>query len=331
MIKVTALTSGRHFPSSRFRVRQFIEPLRALGIDVSEHYPLINKYYTKRLAPLGMLARLPGVMTSRSSAVTWFERELVPGRFTLERYAGKKRLLDIDDALWLNAPHFSERLAHLCDGVIAGNEFIADHYRQAGARVWTVPTSIDTTIWRPAEPRSREELTIGWTGTSSNLKYLYLIAEPLADFLAQHREARLLIVCDRKPSLPNLPADSWRFVRWSPANEVALVQSLDVGLMPLPDTEWTRGKCALKLIMYMAVGIPAIISPVGVGKEILEEHEVGRAARSSNDWYEALTFLLNDRKVALRLGANGRKVVEERFSVAINAPRVAAVIQEIAG
>jgi glycosyltransferase involved in cell wall biosynthesis len=330
MIKVTALTSGRHFPSSRFRVRQFIEPLRALGIDVSEHYPLINKYYTKRLSPLGMLARLPGVMASRSSAVTWFERELVPGRFTLERYAGNKRLVDIDDALWLNAPHFSERLAQLCDGVIAGNEFIAEHYRQRGARVCTVPTSIDTAIWRPAESRPRAEWTIGWTGTSSNLKYLYLIAEPLADFLAQHREARLLIVCDRKPLLAKLPADSWRFARWSPANEVALVQSLDVGLMPLPDTEWTRGKCALKLIMYMAVGIPAVISPVGVGREILEQHEVGLAARSTNEWYEALRLLFHDRETAARVGANGRKLVEKEFSVDINVPKIAAVIREIA-
>src|SRR5437773_4897197 len=114
MIKVTALTSGRHFPSSRFRVRQFIEPLHALGIEVSERYPLVNKYYTMRPAPLGMLARLPGVIASRSAAVTWFERELVPGKFTLERYAGAKRLVDIDDALWLNAPHFSEKLARLC-------------------------------------------------------------------------------------------------------------------------------------------------------------------------------------------------------------------------
>jgi glycosyltransferase involved in cell wall biosynthesis len=330
MIKVTALTSGRHFPSSRFRIRQFIEPLRTQGIDVREHYPFINKYHLKRLAPLGMLARLPGVISARSSSITWFERELLPGRFTLERYASQKRLVDIDDALWLNAPRFSERLAQLCDGVIAGNEFIAEHYRQCGARVSTVPTSVDTSIWQPAT-RTRDEWTIGWTGTSSNLKYLYLIAEPLADFLAQHREARLLIVCDKKPALPKLPKGSWRFVRWSAADEVALVQSLDVGLMPLPDMEWTRGKCALKLIMYLAVGIPAVISPVGVGKEILDQYDVGLTARSANDWFEALTRLLNDGNFATRLGANGRRLVEKEFSVEINAPRIAAVIRNIAG
>src|SRR6266550_1015595 len=331
MIKVTALTSGRHFPSSRFRVRQFIEPLRALGIEISENYPFINKYYTKRLAPLGMLARLPGVMASRSGAVTWFERELVPGRITLERWAGTRRLLDIDDALWLNAPHFSEGLARLCDGVIAGNEFIAANYKQCGARVWTVPTSLDTAHWRPAHSGQHENWTIGWTGTSSNLKFLYLIEEPLADFLSQHREARLLIVCDKQPSLRKLPANSWRFVRWSPVNEVALVQSMDVGLMPLPDTEWTRGKCALKMIMYMAVGIPAIVSPVGVAKEILDQHEVGLAARSPNEWYEALRLLFQDKETAAQLAANGRKLVEKEFSVDINAPKIAAVIREIAG
>lgn len=331
MIKVTALTSGKDFPSSRFRIRQFIAPLRAQGIAVSEHYPLVNKYHLKRLAPLGMLARLPGVIAARSSSITWFERELLPGQFTLERYAGKKRLVDIDDALWLNAPRFSERLAELCDGVVAGNEFIAEHYRRCGARVWTVPTSVDSSIWQPAVARARDEWTIGWTGTSSNLKYLYLIAEPLAGFLAQHPEARLLIVCDKKPSLPKLPAGSWRFVQWSSANEVALIQSLDVGLMPLPDMEWTRGKCALKLIMYMAVGIPSVISPVGVGKEILDRHEVALAALSANDWFAALTRLLKDGKFAARLGANGRRLVEKEFSVATNTPRIAAVIREIAG
>ena len=331
MIKVTALTSGKHFPSSRFRVRQFIEPLRSFGIDVSEHYPLVNKYHTMKAPPLGLLARLPGVLASRSGAVTWFERELVPGRFTLERYAGGKRLLDIDDALWLNAPHFSERLASACDGVIAGNQFIADYYQKFTARVWTIPTSIDTAKWQPAPAAESDRWTIGWTGTSSNLKYLYLIEEPLADFLAQHTDARLLVVCDRKPTLKRLPARSWRFVRWFPESEVNLVQSMDVGLMPLPDEEWARGKCALKMIMYLAVGIPAIASPIGVANALLKTNRVGFGARVANDWYEFLSVLAEDRQLAARMGAEGRRLVEEEFSVVRNAPKLAAAICEVAG
>jgi len=335
MIKVTALTSGKHFPSSRFRVRQFIGPLREFGIDVAEHYPLLNKYHTKPFLPLGLLARLPGVMAARSGAVTWLERELAPGRMTLERYAGTRRLLDVDDALWLNAPNFSERMAQLCDGVIAGNDFIGDHYRKFCARVWTIPTSLDTARWQPRRAGQRDRWTIGWTGTSSNLKFLYPIEEALADFLNECRQAQLLVVCDRRPVLNRLPDGSWRFVRWSAENEIRLVQEMDAGLMPLPDTEWARGKCALKMIMYLAVGIPAIVSPVGVAKELLGQCEVGRevgiAARDASEWFAALRRLFSDRELGERLGTAGRKLVEEEFSVKVNAPRIAAVIREIAG
>jgi glycosyltransferase involved in cell wall biosynthesis len=331
MIKVTALTSGRNFPSSRFRVRQFIEPLKDFGIEVSERYPLMNKYHTKRLVPVGMLARVPGVIASRMHAVTWFERELIPGRFTLERYAGTRKVLDVDDAIWLNAPQFSERLAQHCDGVIAGNQFIASYYRQLGARVWTIPTSVDTGKWRPADSNHSGKWTIGWSGTSSNLKYLYSIEDALADFLAQYKEAELLIVCDQKPALKKLPIESWRFVRWSSDNEVALVQSMNVGLMPLPDSEWTKGKCALKMLTYLAVGIPAVISPVGVGKDLLNRRDVGLAACNSGEWYEALRRLFQERELAARLGHEGRNLVEEQFSVSKNVPKLAAAIQEVAG
>jgi glycosyltransferase involved in cell wall biosynthesis len=329
MIKVTALTSGKNNPSSRFRVRQFIAPLNRFGIDVTEHYPLLNKYHTKRVLPLGLLGRLPGILAARSSEVTWLERELVPGKRTLERLAGSRRLLDVDDAIWLNSSDGSEKLAELCDGVIAGNEFIAEHYRKYSARVWTIPTSLDTTQWRPRSVAPKDRWTIGWTGTSSNLKYIYPIEEALADFLNENPQAELLIVCNRRPVLKKLPTKSWRFVRWSAEREIRVVQEMDVGLMPLPDTEWTRGKCALKMIMYLAVGIPALVSPVGVGGELLDKWNVGLAARNANDWFTALRHLFDDRELSERLGAEGRKLVQEQFSVAANVPRLAAVIHEI--
>jgi hypothetical protein len=141
--------------------------------------------------------------------------------------------------------------------------FLADHYKEQGARVWIVPTSINTELWRPPEKPESAEWTVGWTGTSSNLKYLYAIEEPLADFLKQHPGSRLLVVCDTEPSFKRIPPRSWRFERWSPEREVSLVQEMDAGLAPLADTEWARGKCALKMLMYMAVGIPVVCSPVG--------------------------------------------------------------------
>src|SRR6266851_2740925 len=173
MIKVTALTSGRNIPSSRFRVRQFIEPLSKFGIQVSE-YPLwLKKYTAGSFAPLRYVgdasktcARLPGLLASRYSDITWLERELVPRRHTLERFAGSKRFFDVDDAIWLTSDSaFSEEIALGSDGVIAGNRFLAEHYRRAGAKVWVVPTSINTQVWTPPPRKEKEPWVIGWIGT----------------------------------------------------------------------------------------------------------------------------------------------------------------------
>ena len=331
MIKVAALTLGKNDPSSRFRVRQFITPLSHLGIGVAEHYLPLAPYKLARIVPLGIIARLPGVFASRACDITWLRRELITGKATLERFVGGKRLFDVDDAIWLPyKSSFSERIVSHCDGVIAGNRFLAAHYEKLGARVWTVPTSVDTNGWKPpTHKREMEEWTVGWIGTWSNSKYLYLAEEPLADFLAEHPEVRLLIVCDRKPAFIKIPANRWHFARWSPDREIGLVQEMDVGIMPLEDTEWSRGKCGFKMLSYMAVGLPVVVSPVGVNQEILARDEVGFAARTAGDWYEALRRLYEDREMATRIGKAGRTVVEEHYSVERNAKLLANIFREV--
>jgi glycosyltransferase involved in cell wall biosynthesis len=339
MIKVTALTSGRNVPSSRFRVRQFIEPLSHFGIQVSE-YPLrIRKYTPNISSPVRFLvdacktaARVPGLLAARTSDITWLERELVPRRMTLEDRAGRKRLFDVDDAIWLTGdPGFSEEIAAKSYGVIAGNEFLAEHYRAVGARAWVVPTSIDTDRWRPLPKREHGSWIVGWTGTSSNLPCLESLDEPLADFLAQHPEAELLVVCDRKPSFKKISPARWSFERWSRDREVQLVQRMDVGLMPLPDTEWSLGKCAFKMIIYMAVGIPVVVSPIGANRDVLQRADVGLAAADANDWHEALRILFCDRKRAADLGNAGRQLVEDNYSVGKNAGALARIFEAAAG
>jgi glycosyltransferase involved in cell wall biosynthesis len=338
MIKVTALTSGRNVPSSRFRVRQFIEPLSRLGIQVSE-YPLRLRKYTPRIAPpIRFLldagktaARVPGLLAARTSDITWLERELVPRRFTLEHQAGNRRLFDVDDAVWLTGDKsFSEEIAVKSYGVIAGNKFLAEHYRSVGVKTWVVPTSIDTDRWQPVAKRDDKSWIIGWTGTSSNLASLESLEEPLADFLAQHSNTKLLVICDRRPSFKKISPAQWVFERWSSAREVQLVQRMDVGLMPLPNTEWSLGKCAFKMIIYMAVGIPVVVSPIGANKDILRQADVGLAATAATDWFEALRLLHHDRTHAVGLGKTGRRLVEENYSVAKNAAALARIFEEAA-
>jgi glycosyltransferase involved in cell wall biosynthesis len=338
MIRVVALTSGAGVPSSRFRVRQYIRPLAERGIVVEERPPAFSKYETSanpviaRVIAAGKVAaRLPGVLASRRAQVTWLERELVAGRATLERGAGRPRLFDVDDALWLGGKAgFSERIASLCDGVLAGNEFLADHYRRSTPRVWVVPTCVDTDVWAPRRMRpAGEEWTIGWTGSSSTTPYLEAIEEPLAEFLAPRRQARLLVVSNRPPAFRRLSSLRWRFEPWSAAAEVRLVEEMDVGLMPLPDSDWARGKCALKMLLYMAVGIPVVVSPVGVSREILDRGVVGLAAAGPEDWGPALARLFEDREAAGRMGREGRRVVERFYSVRENADLLSDIFREV--
>jgi glycosyltransferase involved in cell wall biosynthesis len=331
MIRVTALTSGRNAPASRFRIRQFIKPLQSWGIEVAEHLPSFESRLTWRVPLIGLVARIPGVIASRSGDITWVERSLVVGRHTLESFTGEKRVLDVDDAIWLlsDAP-FSEQIASSCEAVVAGNDFLANHYREAGARVFVVPTSVDTEWWRPGSKTIDSKWTVGWMGTSSNLIYLYDIERPLARFLTDFPASELLIVSDKRPRFDSsIVAERTRFVKWRPDREIEMAQSMRVGLMPLSDSQWTRGKCALKMLIYMAVGCPVIASPIGVSREIFLQGAIGWPAITEGDWYEALRQAFLDPSLASTFGANGRRVVEDKYSVQRNVPVLAEIFSTV--
>ena len=338
-IEVTALTAGESDPSRRFRICQFVDGLKTRGIDVTELHPFFSKYAAAPIAQLGFIwtagkifARMPGVAAARSADITWLQRELIPGRFTLERYAGRRILLDIDDAVWMDrrGEEAIEQIAKHSSGVIAGNNFLGDFFRQRGLRVWIVPTSVDTNRWRPLAFREHAKWTIGWSGTASNLKYLYSIEEPLADFLESHRAAELLVVSDSRPTFEHIQAGRWRFQHWLPETEVELVQQMDVGLMPLASTDWERGKCGLKMLTYMAVGLPTIASPVGISEDIIRQSTVGLLARSSQDWYHALATLHQDRALGTQMGECGRQLVEAEYSVSRNVDKLADIFRLVA-
>ena len=331
-MKVTALTAFKSDPSSRFRVRQFIEPLGKLGIDVTERYLPITRYRRQPLALLGTLLRIPGVVSSRSADITWLRRELIPERVTLERFTGGKRLFDVDDAVWLNSNEpFSERIVEMCDGVIAGNNFLSDHYRTFGKPVWVVPTAVDTELWKPGPLIDDGLWRLGWLGTRYNLRYFDAIEEPLAQFLADHADARLRIVCDKTPEFRLIPSTSVEYIQWTAHGEIAATRAMNVGLMPLEDNDWSRGKCAFKMLCYLSLGVPGIVTPVGVNEDILGRADVGYGARTPEDWFNAFESLYEDREEGKRLGDNGRKLVVEHYSTSANVLKLADIFTTVAG
>jgi glycosyltransferase involved in cell wall biosynthesis len=192
-----------------------------------------------------------------------------------------------------------------------------------------VPTAIDC---RRIQPRAGggTGFVMGWTGTSSNFPYLAAIEPALEVVLREVPGAALLVIADRPPSLPRLAGRDVRFVPWSMHREVEALAAMDVGLMPLADDPWTRGKCSFKMLQYMAAGVASVVSPVGMNREVLALGESGLAATGIDEWTEALRVLAADPERRARLGATGRAVALAHFDVPVVARQLAAVFRSLA-
>lgn len=319
-VRVTALTGHRRTPSARFRVGQFVTPLAAQGVvldwrpaPISE-YPPVARWQRPLWMPATLLARLPDIMRSRSADVTLLNREFVSTLATWEGWTGQPRIFDVDDAIWLRrGGGYAARLARQMQVVVCGNDYLAAWFGQHCRRVEILPTAVDTARFVPG-PADRP-LAVGWSGTSSNHGFLLELEEAFAQVLRRRPDVRLRICSDREPAWRRLPPAQVDYVPWSPAAEVPFFQSLDVGLMPLADSPWTRGKCSYKMLLYLSCAVPAVVSPVGMNQQILAAADVGRAAAAPAEWTEAILALLDDTDARRTLGAAGRQLVCTEYSV----------------
>lgn len=259
---------------------------------------------------------------------------------SLERAAvrGRRLVYDVDDAIWLTGRQsgghplgalkgagrkvrwLAERAAH----TIAGNEILAERLAAFGADpVTVVPSLVDPAAFEPRRHEQGEQATLGWIGSPTTAPYLQGAAPALERFAAASaRPVRLLVVGGASPPLAGVRVEERA---WSPAAERQALAEIDVGLMPLVDTAWTRGKCAYKALQYMAAGIPAVVDDVGVSAATVEG--AGCAATGTEEWVEALQSLADDPSLRNRLGAAGRARVEADFSPERWLPTLAAILR----
>ncbi|MBI4815140.1 MAG: glycosyltransferase family 4 protein [Deltaproteobacteria bacterium] len=335
-------------PSQRFRFEQYIPALSRAGFEVHEEpfwseqawrvlYQPGHRVKKSAELTLGFLRRLRLLLDVRAYDWVFIHLEATPiGPPIIEAalfVLGRRVVFDIDDAIFMPPPTERARrffsmlkwrgkvrwIAQRADKVIAVNPFLVEWAKEVNERTILVPTTIDPDYHRPPDQRPENERPVfGWTGTHSTLRYLDVIRPVLAK-LSATLDFELRVICDRDPGYSDVR--NYRFVQWSASTEIEDLSRFDVGLMPVLDEPWARGKVGFKAIQYSALAIVPLVSDVGSGREVVEDGVTGLVVpNDETKWASAIERLALDCQLRKRLGANARERILSRYSVPAQAP-----------
>jgi glycosyltransferase involved in cell wall biosynthesis len=219
----------------------------------------------------------------------------------------------------------TDRLCRIASHVIVGNDVLRDYASSRNSNVTIVPTTIDTDKYTAVYDDNAPVLTIGWSGSYSSIQYLDYL-KPAFSELAKKHKFRVEVIGATTFKMDGIEL---RSQDWRAETEVEDLRRIHIGVMPLPDENWARGKCALKALQYMALGIPTVVSPVGANRDVIRHNVDGLYATSVDEWVAALSSLLTDKALRRRLGAAGRARVVSEYSAAVHAPRVFDVMKSV--
>ena len=340
-------------PSQRFRFEQYLDVLQQSGITLQTQsfwsiatWRILYKrgFLVRKVAGFvgGIFRRTWSLVKALRADFVFIHRECLPVgppvfEWIIAKILRKRIIYDFDDAIWL--PNTSEenklaalikwhsKVAYICRWsykISCGNQYLADYARQFNANVVVNPTTIDTkALHNPdlyPQPTHTRKVIIGWTGTHSTLKYIDPVVPVLKTLENKYPDTfEFRVIANRKP---DLPLNNLTFVPWTKENEIPDLLRFDIGIMPLTDDIWAKGKCGFKALQYMALGVPAIVSPVGVNTEIVDTKVDGIVADSENEWLDAMTLLIENENERRRMGNNGRKKIEQHYSVTSNSSTV---------
>jgi glycosyltransferase involved in cell wall biosynthesis len=334
-------------PGQRFRYEQYADLLREAGFDIvflsfldTETKKVLYQKgnYLKKITGVlkGYGRRFGHLISSRNADFVFIYREAAPLGFPffewfLTKMMKKKIIYDFDDAVWIPVVSKQNKLifflknaskvAEICRfayRISAGNQYLCDNaarFRGNYAGVFLNPTTIDTEKMHNRMKNQREgTLTVGWTGTHSTLCYLDEIVDIIKS-LSEKYDFEFLVICNQNP---NYDVKNFKFVEWREESEIEDLLALHIGLMPLSEDAWAAGKCGFKALQYMALGIPAVVSPVGVNRKIVEEGKTGFLCQNASEWESALEKLLQNADLREETGKKARDFVSENYSVKSN-------------
>jgi glycosyltransferase involved in cell wall biosynthesis len=331
-------------PSQRFRYEQYLEALKNQGhtfdiesfIDESAWKILYTpKNYVKKILSVlrAFVRRIILLTRVKKYDYVFIHREashLGPPIFEwfIAKIFKKKIIYDFDDAIWI--PNFSEynkifhplkmygkvkSIIRWSHKISAGNDYLCDFAREYNSNVVCNPTTIDTeNHHNQIKNQNTKKVVIGWTGTFSTAKYIHEII-PVIQKLEEKYDFVFQVISNE---FPKVELKSFQFKRWKKDTEIADLLEFNIGVMPLVDDKWANGKCGFKALQYMALGIPAVISPVGVNTKIVDEKINGFLCTTQEEWYNALAYLLENPDAREKMGHEARKKIEEHYSVKSN-------------
>ena len=344
MKKILFITAHRRdrAPNQRFRFEQYFDFLNQHGFECTLS-PLIKTaeedrlFYAKgnylKKIQLGLLfasRRLKDIFRANQFDIIFIAREaFITGSTFFEKQLSNSKakiIFDFDDAIWMNVISANNKLfAWLKDGtktnriisyadlVFAGNEYLSVHANKFNNHVVIIPTTIDTEIYQPNYNVNKNKIVIGWSGSVSTIEH-FQFAIPALKILKKKYANKIEIKVIGDGNYRNEDLDIIG-LPWKMETEIRDLQSIDIGIMPLPNDEWTWGKCGLKGLQYMALEIPTLMSPVGVNKIIISDGVNGYLANNTDEWVDKISRLIKDVELRVSIGKSGRKTVVEQYSV----------------
>ncbi|MDN3513756.1 MAG: glycosyltransferase family 4 protein [Candidatus Brocadia sp.] len=328
MEKVYFLIQEWNHPASRYRVLQYIPYLKESHITAK--VALFPDSFFKWMKLFSELKDYHTVFVQKKRLWHWQLWYLKRRRI--------KIIYDFDDAVMFKSPvdgggrsfkrrRTFARMVRYSDQVIAGNQYLKSQAIPYNKNISVIPTAIDTDRYTMKDYCSdKERITIGWIGSKSSLPFLKELTPAFDHLASQHASLGLKIVCSDFFDCGKMPVIK---KMWALEEENSDLQDVDIGLAPLPDHEWTKGKCATKLLQYLSVGIPVVCSPVGVHNEIIQEGVNGLFAASIQEWIEKIDALIKDKDLRECMGLEGKKTVESSYSLKANIPKFINVIKGI--
>ncbi len=327
-MKVLLLIQGWNVAASRYRVLQYLPYLTEKGIETQViTYPRDITEYIKFFKWV------------KDYDVIFLQRKRFnPPFLQLLRRQARRIVYDFDDAVMYRnstapSPYSRTRerrfarIVQAADHVIAGNTFLKDQAARFTDRVTVIPTAIDRERYRlKAYNEEKEQVTIGWIGDHGSIHYLTRMRPVFEELGKRYTSIELKIICDTFFDCDNIPVIK---KAWTQEEEVDDLRDLDIGVMPLVDDPWSRGKCGLKILQYYGVGVPVVCTPVGVNRDVVQDGVNGFWAMTHEEWVEKLSRLIEDTTLRREMGLRGHKIVRESYSIQGCAPKLCKVLDDV--